>query len=88
MFRLTYAGLYLLLNGVRPIFIECDLDQNFQGQTIQVVILTSKCWENTNITVKVKLLKCLFCQVNAGKIQTLMLPSDRKSAICHRMAPI
>ena len=29
-----------------------------------------------------------FWQVNAGKMQTLQPPSDRKSGTCHRMAPL
>ena len=35
---------------------------------------------------KVKLFKLLFWEVNAGKMQTLLLPSYRKSGICHRTA--
>ena len=35
---------------------------------------------------KVKLFKWLFWQVNAGKMHTLLLSSDTKSVICHRMA--
>ena len=48
-------------NGTIVNVVLHDLDLNFQGQTLQVAILTSKCW----------------------KIQTLLLPSDRKSGTCH-----
>ena len=37
---------------------------------------------------KVKLSNWLFWQVNARKMQTLLLPSDRKSGICNRMVPL
>ena len=36
----------------------------------------------------VKLLSWLFWQISTGKMQTLLLPSARKSCICHRMAPL
>ena len=31
-----------------------DLDLNFQDQTFQVAILSSKCWENANIIIAIR----------------------------------
>ena len=31
-----------------------DLDLNFQGQTLQVAILTNKPWINANITIAIR----------------------------------
>ena len=59
-----YRDLYLPSNETIENFVLCDLDLNFQDQTIHVIILTIKHW----------------------KMQTLLLPSDRKSDICQRMA--
>ena len=43
---------------------------------------------NNEKNFMIKLLKWSFWQVDARKLQTLPSPSDRKSAICHRMAPL
>ena len=61
-----FEGWYSTSNGITANVVLRDRNLYFQGQTIQVAILTSKGWI----------------------IQTLQMPSDRKSGICHRIEPL
>ena len=49
-----YAGWYSLSNGVSPVFLSRDLDQNCQGQTLfNYAILASIGRKNENIVIAI-----------------------------------
>ena len=51
--RITFRGWYLAANGTIANVVYHQLNLYFQGHTFQVAIVTSKGWQNANVTIAI-----------------------------------